>query len=209
VLVAKQAAELDVLTDGRLRLGIGGGWSAVESRAMGADFATRGARFDEQIEVMQALWAAPVVSFEGRFHHLDRVGIAPRPPRPIPLWIGGGPSNVSPVTSARVFRRIARYAQGWISSPNLPAPVIAETFASIARAAEKAGRDPSTIGLQASVKLRPGERGLIDADALRRRYADLRSVGATHVTFESRKLGYVPQQHVDLIGELAALVGTL
>jgi probable F420-dependent oxidoreductase len=209
VLVAKQAAELDVLTEGRLRLGLGGGWSAVESRALGADFAPRGERFDEQIEVMQALWAEPVVMFEGRFHRLDRVGIAPRPPRPIPLWIGGGPSNVAPVTAPRVYRRIGRFAQGWVSSPTLPAPVVAKTFATIARAAERAGRDPSALGLQASVRLRPGGSALFDADAARRRYAELRSIGVTHVTFESRKLGYEPQQHVDLIGELGGLIAAL
>src|SRR6478752_3439105 len=89
-LVAKQAAEVDLLSGGRLRLGIGTGWNAVEYEALNEDFHNRGARSEEQIAVLRALWTQPVVTFEGRWHHIDAAGINPLPvQRPIPIWLGG------------------------------------------------------------------------------------------------------------------------
>src|SRR5438270_13886026 len=90
-LVAKQAAEVDLLTDGRFRLGVGIGWNAVEYQALDVDFRTRAARYEEQIALMRKLWTEDVITFEGRFHTVDRAGILPRPvQRPIPIWMGGG-----------------------------------------------------------------------------------------------------------------------
>jgi probable F420-dependent oxidoreductase len=109
VLVAKQAAEVQMLSNGRLRLGVVVGWNRPESEAMGADFRTRGRRIEEQIEVLRSLWRQPLVSFEGAFHHLDRVGINPLPPSMPPLWIGGGYEDF-------MLRRVAKYADGWLPS---------------------------------------------------------------------------------------------
>ena len=88
-LVAKQAAEVAVLSGGRLRLGIGTGWNWVEYDSLGTEFGTRGARMTEQVEVLRRLWAEPVVTFEGRFHRIERAGILPRPAQTIPIWFGG------------------------------------------------------------------------------------------------------------------------
>lgn len=105
VLVAKQAAEVDVLSGGRLRLGIGSGWNHVEYEALGVPWEKRGKRMDEQIEVLRALWGQPTIDFTGQFHRIDRAGVAPRPTRSIPIWCGGG-SEVS-------LRRAARVADGF------------------------------------------------------------------------------------------------
>lgn len=105
VLVAQQAADADLLSHGRVRLGVGTGWNWVEYDALGVDFAGRGARLDEQITLLRRLWADPLVTFEGRFHRLERCCINPRPQRPIPIWIGG--------FSEPAFRRAAAMGDGF------------------------------------------------------------------------------------------------
>ena len=117
VLVAKQAAEVDVLTGGRLRLGIGVGWNDVEYEGLGENFGNRGRRSAEQIEVMRLLWTQEVVDFHGRYHDITHAGINPLPvQRPIPIWFGGG--------APQVVRRIGRMGDGWFpsSSPTARAP---------------------------------------------------------------------------------------
>ena len=95
-LVAKQAAEVDVLSGGRMVLAVGTGWNHVEYQSLGAPFADRGRRLDEQVDVLRRLWREPVVDFEGAFHRIDRAGLAPRPVRgDIPLWFGGGAESVA------------------------------------------------------------------------------------------------------------------
>jgi probable F420-dependent oxidoreductase len=105
-LVARQCADLDLLSGGRLRLGLGTGWNYVEYDSLGTDFATRGVRFDEQVEVLRRLWTEPLVSFSGQHHRIERANILPRPNRPIPLWFGGW--------SEPAFRRAARVGDGFI-----------------------------------------------------------------------------------------------
>jgi probable F420-dependent oxidoreductase len=105
-LVAKQAAEVDVLSGGRLRLGVGSGWNPVEYEALGVEWAGRGRLFDEQVRLMRALWENDVVDFDGEFHRVDRAGIAPRPARRIPLWFGGG--------TLPAMRRAARLGDGFV-----------------------------------------------------------------------------------------------
>ena len=105
-LVARQAADLELLSGGRLRLGVGVGWNHVEYEALGQDFRTRGARREEQIDVLRRLFTEPVVDFSGGFHRLDRVSLAPKPLRPIPIWLGGS----SEVAFDRSARRTARSA---------------------------------------------------------------------------------------------------
>ena len=106
-LVAKQAAAVDVLTEGKLRLGIGIGWNDVEYEALGENFANRGKRSEEQIELLRELWTKPIVDYHGDYHDITSAGINPLPiQRPIPIWLGGG--------ADRVINRIARLGDGWI-----------------------------------------------------------------------------------------------
>ena len=113
VLVAKQAAEGDVLSGGRLRLGIGVGWNSVEFEALGEDFHYRGARSAEQIEVMRALWTQEVVDYHGKWHNISHAGLNPLPvQRPIPVFLGAGSSS-TPTIAEPVLKRVARIADGW------------------------------------------------------------------------------------------------
>ena len=120
VLVAKQAAAVDVLSNGRLRLGVGVGWNDVEYEALGQDFGNRGRRSEEQIEVMRALWTQEIVNFEGRWHKITDAGINPLPvQRPIPIWIGGGPGSVGSTADAGVgcARALLRDALAQMARP--------------------------------------------------------------------------------------------
>lgn len=167
-LVAKQAAEVDLLSGGRLRLGVGVGWNFTEYEALDQDFHTRGARQEEQILVMRRLWAEELVSFHGRWHHLDRVGIAPRPTRPIPIWIGGGLTDP-------LMKRVARVADGWM--PLLfPGQDAAEVFGRLRSHLKEAGRDVSTFGLQAGVWTQAGREADWISNA-----RQLQSLGVTHL----------------------------
>jgi probable F420-dependent oxidoreductase len=150
VLVAKQAATLDLLSNGRLRLGIGTGWNDVEYEALGVDFGSRGRLFDEQIDVLRALWTQRAVTFDTRFHKITDAGIYPMPlQRPIPLWLGGG--GVHPIKGwanvETVIRRIAKKADGWL--PTFEADdtgaELVERFRTYCR---EYGRDPDTIGIE-------------------------------------------------------------
>jgi probable F420-dependent oxidoreductase len=105
-LVARQAADVDLLSGGRLRLGVGVGWNYVEYEALGQDFRTRGARQEEQIELLRRLFTEPVVDFSGRFDRVDRAALVPKPTRPIPIWLGG--------SGEVAFDRAARLADGFI-----------------------------------------------------------------------------------------------
>ena len=153
VLVAKQAAELDLLCGGRLRLGVGVGRNWMEYEALNESFNDRGARVEEQIAVLRRLWVEELVTFEGRWHHLDRMGLNPMPvQRPIPIWMG---SYVGKVV-ARVIERIGRMADGWM--PQMPpndefAAVLERVHASAAAA----GRDPMSIGIECSMRIQTGD----------------------------------------------------
>jgi probable F420-dependent oxidoreductase len=168
VLVAKQAAEVSLLSGGRLRLGVGVGWNHAEFEALGADFHTRGERAAEQVVVLRRLWTEPLVTFAGRWHTLDRVAIAPLPARPIPVWMGGGTGEVT-------LRRIAGLADGWM--PMARASTDIAGLADRMRGyLEEAGREPSSLGIQATVG-GPGPAGQWTAAARRWERA-----GATHLT---------------------------
>ena len=148
-LVAKQAAEVDLLSGGRLRLGLGVGWSHVEYEALGADWKTRGARQAEQIEVMRRLWCEDLVSYSGRFHTLNAVSIVPRPvQRPIPIWLGG--------SSDAVIKRAARLADGWmpIIAPDAQAQ---EKLALLRDQLARHGRDGSQFGLEAWLRMQDAD----------------------------------------------------
>jgi probable F420-dependent oxidoreductase len=144
-LLAKQAAEVDVLSGGRLRLVIAAGWNDVEFEALGVSFADRGKIMVEQVEVMRALWTNDVVDYDGKFHTVTKAGINPLPvQRPIPLWFGGQ----SPV----VLKRTGRMADGWFPYYSTFDPVkLTEDLAVIHQAARDAGRDPSDIGIEGAI----------------------------------------------------------
>jgi probable F420-dependent oxidoreductase len=139
-LVAKQAAAVDVLSNGRLRLGVAVGWNAVEFEALGEDFHTRGRRIEEQIEVLRALWTRELVTHEGQWHRIPDAGINPLPvQRPIPVWMGG--------ESEPVLRRAARLADGWLPHfrPGPQSQAIVDRLHALVR---EAGRDPAAFGIE-------------------------------------------------------------
>jgi probable F420-dependent oxidoreductase len=144
VLVAKQAAEVDLLSSGRFRLGVGIGWNTVEYEALGEDFGNRGKRSEEQIELMRRLWTEESVTFDGKFHTVTGAGLSPLPvQRPIPVWIGAG--------STRGYERAGRIADGWFPMV-VPGPQLDAAREVVDRAAVDAGRDPKAIGMEAWVK---------------------------------------------------------
>jgi probable F420-dependent oxidoreductase len=171
VLVAKQAAEVDLLASGRFRLGVGIGWNAVEYEALGEDFSNRGRRSEEQIELMRRLWTERSVTFDGKFHEVTGAGLAPLPvQRPIPVWIGAG--------SMRGYERAGRIADGWFPMV-APGPELDAARAVVDGAAVAAGRDPRSIGMEAWVNW----RGSVDevADEV----AKWATAGASHVSINT------------------------
>jgi probable F420-dependent oxidoreductase len=197
-LVAKQAAEVDVLTGGRLRVGTGVGWNSVEMEALGQDFHTRGARMAEQIAVLRALWTQELVTFHGRWHHLDNVGLNPLPVRrPIPIWMGG--------ESEGAVRRAGRLADGYIPGGGMTTPYHRHqagadgwgpTIERMRQAARDAGRDPSTIGIEGSIWLsrRPTPDDWVAAAE------EWRSLGATHIYANSMYIGLkTPDEHIETL----------
>ncbi|GAB7068685.1 LLM class F420-dependent oxidoreductase [Mycolicibacterium hodleri] len=191
VLVAKQAAEVDLLSGGRLRLGVGIGWNAVEYEALGQDFGTRGKRSAEQIELLRRLWTEPSVTFEGTFDTVIGAGLAPLPAqRPIPIWIGAA--------SAAGYRRAGRLADGWFPMM-APGPQLDEALAEIERGATAAGRDPASIGMEARVKWAG------DDDAVAGQIAQWAEVGATHLSVDTMGAGLThTDQHLDVLARVAA-----
>ena len=182
-LVAKQAAEVDVLSRGRLRLGVGIGWNAVEYEALGMDYRSRGQRIEEQIGLMRALWTEPVVDFRGRWERVDRAGLNPLPvQRPIPIWMGGGYLAASKEVVEAALRRIARLADGWLTH------VQPEDAAAIARFRElvrESGRDPSRVGLEGRVNA-----FRVRAEDWPREIEWWRRREATHVELNTMNAGY-------------------
>ena len=166
-LIAKQAAEVDLLSGGRLRLGIGVGWNHVEYAALGAEWKTRGARQAEQIEVLRRLWCEEVVDYNGRFHNLKGVNIVPPPvQRPIPIWLGG--------SSDAVVKRAARLGDGWM--PIMEADAQAEQKLALLREEmSHHGRDPARFGIEGWLRMQDADphRWAAAADGWRRLGADL------------------------------------
>jgi probable F420-dependent oxidoreductase len=190
-LVAKQAATLDVLSGGRLRMGIGIGWNQVEYTALNEEFSTRGRRVEEQVQVLRELWTEPLVTFNGKWHTIPDAGLNPLPvQRPIPLWFGGH--------AEVALRRCARWGAGWM--PNYRTAAEAQPLLAIlADEAAKIGRDRGEIGLEARIAYGTGEpetwRTLLD---------EWRAVGTTHVTINTMGCGFTaPDQHVAALRHFA------
>jgi probable F420-dependent oxidoreductase len=192
VLVAKQAAALDVLSSGRVRLGIGIGWNPVEYEALGENFHDRGRRSEEQIEVMRRLWTQKLVTFDGRWHKISDAGINPLPvQRPIPVWFGG--------SDDRALRRLARLGDGWfpLVGPDEKCREMIERLRTYAR---EAGRDPNSIGIEGRVAI--GEAGG-DKDMQQswlKQMASWKALGATHVSVNTMKEGLAtPKAHLEAL----------
>jgi len=174
-LVAKQAAEVDLLTGGRLRLGVGLGWNAVEYQALGENFGDRGKRSEEQIEVLRQLWTQRSVTFEGRHHHVVGAGFAPLPvQRPIPLWVGAA--------SPRALARAGRFADGWFPMVP-PGPDLEQARAVVEAAARDAGRDAAAVGMEGRVVWRG------DAAAAAAQIQAWAQTGASHLAVSTMDAG--------------------
>ncbi|MFE6285176.1 LLM class F420-dependent oxidoreductase [Streptomyces sp. NPDC057877] len=175
-LVAKQAAEVDVLSGGRLRLGVGVGWNKVEYDALGTDFHDRGARSAEQVRLLRELWAKPTVTFDGRWHRVDDAGILPRPVRGrIPVWFGG---NAEPV-----LRRAGELGDGWLPQ-RAPDETARAMVARVRSYALQSGRDPADLGFEARLVL---------AHVPESKWPDFvagwRDLGATHLCLSTMGMG--------------------
>jgi probable F420-dependent oxidoreductase len=193
-LVAKQAAEVDLLTGGRFRLGIGLGWNAVEYEALGRDFTNRGARSGEQVELLRRLWTERSVTFDGKHERVTGAGLAPLPiQRPIPIWFGAG--------QERALRRTGRLADGWFPQVQ-PGPELSEALAIVHEAAAESGRDPSAIGIEGRISLSSDDLG-----SVAERVGAWREVGATHLTLDTMRAGLrTVEEHIALLAAAAPLV---
>ena len=198
-LVAKQTAQIDILSGGRLRLGVGTGWNYVEYDSLNEDFASRGKRQEEQVDVLRRLWSEPVLDYEGAHHRIDRAGLKPLPGRQIPIWFGG----FAPVA----FDRAARLGDGFIFGSGQAQNL--EACAAVKAALAKHNRDPAGFGLEAALNYQSGPdnwRGEIEA---------WQAEGADYVSMRAMALrgqgdGLVsPQAHIDALATYWDAVGDL
>ena len=191
-LVAKQVAEVDLLTEGRFRLGVGLGWNAVEYEALGMAFEERGRRMSEQIPLLRRLLSERVVTHAGRFDRVTAAGLAPLPPqRPVPIWIGG--------QSEPAYRRTGRLADGWF--PQVPpGPKLDEARAIVTEAAVDAGRDPAALGMEGRVTWTDaGIEKLVD------QAGRWREAGATHLSVNTMNAGLDGvDRHLEVLADVAA-----
>ena len=194
VLVAKQAAAVDVLSGGRLRLGIGIGWNDVEYEALGENFKNRGRRSEEQMEVLRRLWTQELVTFQGRWHKITDAGLNPLPiQRPIPIWLGG--------SAEAVLRRIARRGDGWfpLLQPDEKCRSMIERLQSYTR---EAGRDPGAVGIEGRILFANSS-----PEDWVKGVARWKELGATHISVNTMKAGLAsPSAHIDAIRRFKAAV---
>ena len=177
-LVAKQVATLALLAPGRIRLGVGIGWNDVEYQALGIDFRTRAARMEVQIPLLRRLWTEASVDHAGTTETIDAAGVAPRPPDPVPIWIGCG-------TDSRAVARVGRLADGWLPEPSVqPGRGFEPAWREVRAAAAAAGRDPDALGLEGQLWSPPDqEHRLCD------RLARWRDAGADGVGINTGRAG--------------------
>jgi probable F420-dependent oxidoreductase len=192
-LVAKQAAEVDLLTRGRFRLGVGLGWNAVEYEALGKDFTDRGRRLEEQVALLRRLWTERAVTWSGRYETVNAAGLAPPPvQRPIPIWFGAA--------SPPALRRAGRLADGWFPQSR-PGPDLEKAIDLVREGAESAGRDPSSLGMEGRVGV---SRGVDDAAE---QIAAWRKLGASHVGVNTMGIGAGGiDRHIAALDEVARAI---
>lgn len=191
VLVAKQAAEVDLLTGGRFRLGIGLGWNAVEYEALGEQFTNRGRRSEEQVDLLRKLWSQRSVTFNGKHHTVTGAGLAPMPnQQPIPVWFGAA--------SDRAYERAGRLADGWFPMMD-PGPGLDYAREQVERAAQAAGRDVAGLGMEGRIGW-TGDRDRAAADI-----AAWRAAGATHLSVNTMRAGLANvDEHLAALEQVAA-----
>ncbi|MCL4300609.1 MAG: LLM class F420-dependent oxidoreductase [Anaerolineae bacterium] len=193
-LVAKQAATLDVLSGGRLRLGVGLGWNQVEYTALNEDFHNRGRRIEEQVELLRQLWSQPLVTFIGEWHTVPDAGLNPLPvQRPIPIWFGG--------RAEPALRRMARLGDGWLVNdpPEKAGPELEKVDQYLA----EAGRTRAGFGVEGRVPYGPGDPAQWTA-----LLQEWQALGATHVSFNSMGAGLnTSAAHLAAIRKFAETVG--
>lgn len=190
-LVAKQAAEVNVLSRGRLRLGVGVGWNQVEMEGLGYDFSNRGQRIEEQITLLRQLWTQPLVNFVGNYHTLNDVGINPLPvQQPIPLWLGG--------MADVVLQRAARLADGWF--PNRPSKDKKALLEKMYGYLEAAGRSPDDFGIDPRVNF-------TDPD-WETQVNEWRELGVTHLCINTMGAGFrSPREHLAAVAQFKGVAG--
>ncbi|MBF6614247.1 MAG: LLM class F420-dependent oxidoreductase [Chloroflexi bacterium] len=193
-LVAKQAAEVDTLSGGRMRLGVGVGWNKVEYDALGEEFSTRGKRIEEQVILLRELFSRKAVDFTGRWHRIEGAGINPLPSHPIPIWMGG--------SADVVLQRLARIADGWFPQMK-PDDTAHEAIERLRGYAQQAGRDPSSIGIEARINL-----GQDTPEEWRKQLDAWQQLGATHLGINTMGMGLqTPQEHIEAISRFKRDVG--
>jgi probable F420-dependent oxidoreductase len=193
-LVAKQAAEVDLLTEGKFRLGVGVGWNTVEYEALGLEFGNRGRRYDEQIGLLRRYWTERAVTHRGEYETVTGAGIAPRPvQQPIPLWFGA--------QSAPAYRRAGRLGDGWFPQV-APGPELDAARQIVEGAAVAAGRDPATLGMEGRVSWTGS------ADALTTEVEAWRAAGATHLSINTMRAGLSSvDDHIEVLTRSATALG--
>lgn len=193
-LVAKQAAQIDVLSGGRLRLGVGAGWNHVEFEALNEDFTNRGKRQAEQIRLMNELWTKPLVTFDGDYHQVFDAGINPLPvQRPLPVWFGG--------SADAALQRMARLGAGWMPASQMPESA-KPTLDKIRGYVEDAGRNPADFGLDPWLAASKTKRGEWKPLAIA-----WQGLGATHLAVESMRCGYSLDEHLGIAKQFMEEVG--
>ncbi len=182
-LVAKQVSTLDTLSGGRVRLGAGVGWQRSEYEALDEDFTTRGRRMDEAIGLLRAYFADEHVNFSGEFYQADEIAMEPKPPQggSLPIWIGG--------TKLAALKRCAELGDGWMAMSAPGDKSLAASLQQLHELADKAGREPTSIGLQMS--LSPGaldkkrrKRFYADPELMLERLVELKQLGFDHVSID-------------------------
>jgi probable F420-dependent oxidoreductase len=194
-LVAKQAAEIDLLSQGRLRLGVGLGWNELEYETLGQDFSNRGARIEEQVLLMRRLWTERSVTFAGTYERANGVGIAPLPvQRPIPVWLGG--------SAKAALRRAGRIADGWFPMVK-PGPQLAQAAAIVRQAALEAGRDPDGVGMHGRIDVGADT----SAETIAHGVDSWREAGATHLSLNTMRAGLrTVDDHIAALTSAAAVL---
>lgn len=198
VLAAKQAIDVDLLSGGRLHLGVGPGWNYVEYDALGQSFETRGARLTEQIDFLRQLWSNPVLSFEGRFDRIERAGLAPQPRRRIPIYCGGF-TEVG-------FRRAARLADGFIFAGGLELSL--PWLSRLKALLREEQRDDADFRFQ--LLLQTETAGGLKPEAALAAAQTWQAHGGTHASAVSMALGFeTADQHLQYFAEVWDLVGNI
>jgi probable F420-dependent oxidoreductase len=191
VLVAQQAADVDLLSHERLRLGVGTGWNWVEYHALGQQFATRGRRLSEQVPLLRRLWAEQLVTFSGEFDQIERGCINPRPRRPIPVWFGG--------FGEAAFRRAARLGDGFSFAGDADSAL--EGLETVRGMLAEEGRDPSQFGCELILTRARTAAEVVETAS---KWAE---VGGTHVSILTMKVGLADHRaHVDHLSEVRAAI---